>query len=191
MNTRRKFLIQAPLGLIGAVAACNGGGSSGGGEQKPPGAPKAGTPATPGAPPAFNTAPPVGPEVGVGTFAEAEKLAQVTMTDAERRMAAGSWRTSMAPLLERRTGPRKIALEPTLAPATRWEPASVAGAPAAPRADRFVRTPVDPGPLPADDADIAFAPVTRLSRWLETRALTSERLTRRAVFCPISAIRAE
>ena len=170
MNTRRQFLIQAPLGLVGAVTACKGGG--GAGEQKP------GTPTTPGAPPAFNTAPPVGPEVTAGTFAEAEKLAQVSMTDAERRMAAGSWRTSMAPLLERRTGPRKIALEPTLAPATRWEPASVAGAPAAPRADRFVPTHGDPGPLPSDDADIAFAPLTRLSRWVETRALTSERLTR-------------
>ena len=33
------------------------------------------------------------------------------------------------------------------------------------------------GPLPANDADIAFAPVTQLSRWIETRKLTSERLT--------------
>ena len=32
-------------------------------------------------------------------------------------------------------------------------------------------------PLPADDADIAFAPVTQLSRWIERKALTSERLT--------------
>ncbi|HET7458782.1 MAG TPA: amidase family protein, partial [Gemmatimonadaceae bacterium] len=176
MNTRRQFLIQAPLGLIGAVAACNGGGNTG---EQTPGTPKAGTSSTtPGAPPAFNTAPPVGPDVAVTTFAEAEKLAQVSMTDAERRMAAGSWRTSMAPLLERRAGPRKIALEPTLAPATRWEPASVAGAPAEPRADRFVRTRVDPGPLPADDAAIAYAPVTSLARWIETRALTSERLTK-------------
>ncbi|HEY6825793.1 MAG TPA: amidase, partial [Gemmatimonadaceae bacterium] len=33
------------------------------------------------------------------------------------------------------------------------------------------------GPLPTDDANIAFASVTRLSRWIEKRALTSERLT--------------
>ena len=32
-------------------------------------------------------------------------------------------------------------------------------------------------PLPANDADIAFAPVTQLSRWIEQRKLTSERLT--------------
>ena len=30
---------------------------------------------------------------------------------------------------------------------------------------------------PASDDEIAFAPVTRLSRWIETRKLTSERLT--------------
>jgi Asp-tRNA(Asn)/Glu-tRNA(Gln) amidotransferase A subunit family amidase len=36
---------------------------------------------------------------------------------------------------------------------------------------------VDPGPLPTNDADIAFAPVWRLSRWIEKRAITSERLT--------------
>ena len=33
------------------------------------------------------------------TFAEAEKLAQVAMTDAERQMAAGNWRQMMAPLV--------------------------------------------------------------------------------------------
>ncbi len=32
-------------------------------------------------------------------------------------------------------------------------------------------------PLPSSDADIAFAPVTQLSRWIESRQLTSTRLT--------------
>jgi Asp-tRNA(Asn)/Glu-tRNA(Gln) amidotransferase A subunit family amidase len=40
-----------------------------------------------------------------------------------------------------------------------------------------VRTQSDPGPLPANDEDIAFAPVTQLSRWIESRKLTSQRLT--------------
>lgn len=44
------------------------------------------------------------------TFAEAEKLMQVTMTPAERQQAADSWRQSLAPYLERRTGPRKVAI---------------------------------------------------------------------------------
>ena len=46
-----------------------------------------------------------------------------------------------------------------------------------PARDRFVAERRDPGPLPANDADIAFAPVTQLSRWIETRKLSSERLT--------------
>ncbi|MGH7669070.1 MAG: amidase, partial [Gemmatimonadaceae bacterium] len=110
MNTRRQFLIQAPIGLLGVLAACRG-------EEQHPAATNQ---ATPGAPTAFNTAPPVGPDVTPSTFAEAEKLEQVTMTAAQREMASKSWRTSMAPLLERRTGPRTIALEATLAPATVW-----------------------------------------------------------------------
>jgi Asp-tRNA(Asn)/Glu-tRNA(Gln) amidotransferase A subunit family amidase len=166
MNTRRQFLLTAPLGLAGAVAACRA-------EPQPNAASGA---ATPGAPPAFNTAPPVGPEVSAATFAEAEKLAQVTMTDAQRQMMVGSWRTSMAALLERRTGPRKLALEDTLAPASRWDPV-VAGETRGPAADRFVRSAADPSPLPASDDEIAHAPVTRLARWIETRKLTSERLT--------------
>jgi len=181
MNSRRHFLIQAPVALLGAVAACRAE------EQKPGGA--GGTTAanaTPGAPPAFNTAPPVGPEVSASTFAEAEKLVQVQETSAHREMMANSWRTSMAALLERRTGPKKIALEPTLAPATRWEPASIsqrpsgavlAGSTKRGANDRFVRTSFDPGPLPTNDSDIAYAPVTQLSRWIETRKLTSARLT--------------
>jgi Asp-tRNA(Asn)/Glu-tRNA(Gln) amidotransferase A subunit family amidase len=180
MNSRRHFLIQAPVALLGAVAACRAD------EQTPgTGGTTAGTP-TPGAPPAFNTAPPVGPEVTPATFAEAEKLVQVQMTDAQRQVMAKSWRTSMAALLERRTGPRKIALEPTLAPATRWQPASIvpqsagatlAGASATPAHEHFLRTAIDPGALPTNHTDIAYAPVTQLARWIETRKLTSTRLT--------------
>src|SRR5688572_25814855 len=113
MNTRRQFLITTPLGALGAAIAC-------GGEQQS--ATVSTAPPTPGAPPTFGTAPVSGPAVSPSTFAEAEKLVQVTMSTAEREMAAMSWRRSMAPLLERRVGPRKIALEPELAPATRWNP---------------------------------------------------------------------
>jgi Asp-tRNA(Asn)/Glu-tRNA(Gln) amidotransferase A subunit family amidase len=110
------------------------------------------------------------------TFAAAEKLAQVTMSVGEREMAAASWRRTMAGLLERRAGPRKVALDPEVAPATRWSPLLVAGR-SGPTRDAFVRSTGDVGPLPASDADIAFSPVTRLSRWIERRVLTSERLT--------------
>ncbi len=129
-----------------------------------------------GGAPTFGASPIAGPAVQASTFAEAETLAQVTMTAAEREMAAASWRQSMAPLLERRVGPRKIALDPQVAPATRWNPV-LAGEGAGPSRDRFVRSGSDAVGLPAGDADIAFAPLTRLSRWIESRQLTSERLT--------------
>jgi Asp-tRNA(Asn)/Glu-tRNA(Gln) amidotransferase A subunit family amidase len=167
VNTRRQFLIRAPLGLLGTVAACQAKSD----ERKPASGPP------PGAPPTFGTAPAVGPEVSPSTFAEAEKLAQVTMTDSERTMAATSWRTSMASMLERRTGPRKVTLESAVAPATRWNPV-LPGQTASPDGDRFIRSTDDPDQLPTSDAEIAFAPVTKLSRWIETRKLSSDRLTR-------------
>ena len=134
------------------------------------------TPATPGAPPTFGTGTGSGPAVSPATFAEAEKLMQVTMTAAERQQAADSWRRSLAPYLERRTGPRKVAIAPTDAPATLWNP-MLPGIAAGPSRDRFVRSKADGAPLPSSDDAIAFAPVTQLSRWIESRQLTSERLT--------------
>src|SRR5664279_4878786 len=90
--------------------------------------------------------------------------------------AAGNWRTSMAPLYERRTGPRKVALESTDAPWSRWDPL-LPGATQLPPQNQFARSNTDPGPVPARDEDIAFAPLTSLSRWVESRQITSERLT--------------
>jgi Asp-tRNA(Asn)/Glu-tRNA(Gln) amidotransferase A subunit family amidase len=168
MNTRRQFLITAPLGMLGAAAACRN-------AQRSAAVPAPA--ATPGAPPTFGSAPAVGPEVSPTTFAEAEKLTQVTNSAADREMAASSWRQSMAPLLERRVGPRKVALAPDVAPATRWNPV-LAGESTGPTHDTFVRSRREVVPLPASDADIAFTPVTRLARWIEEKKLTSERLTK-------------
>jgi Asp-tRNA(Asn)/Glu-tRNA(Gln) amidotransferase A subunit family amidase len=151
--------------LLGAVAACQGA------ENKSAAAPP------PGAPPTFGAAPLAGPEVSPSTFAEAEKLVQVELSRDQREMAAKSWRASMAALYERRTGPRKVGLEADVAPASRWIPLR-ADDHAATGQGSFVRTRGDPGPLPSSDAEIAFAPVTRLSRWIEAKKLTSERLTK-------------
>ena len=133
---------------------------------------------TPGAPPAFGTAPAAGPEVSLATFAEAEKLVQAPLSDKDRAQAAGNWRQSMAALYERRVGPRKVVIEDAMAPYSQWNPV-LPGQSHGPTRDIFVRThAATVPPLPATDAEIAFAPVTLLSRWIETRALTSERLTR-------------
>jgi Asp-tRNA(Asn)/Glu-tRNA(Gln) amidotransferase A subunit family amidase len=167
VNTRRQFLIRAPLGLLAAAEACRG--------RDAQTAQPSSTIATPGAPPTFGAAPVTGPVVTPTTFAEAEKLVQVEMRDDERAMAAANWRQSMAALIERRVGPRKIAFEATDVPATQWNPALRPGF--APKVlDRFVRTADDNVPLPTADADIAYAPVHHLSRWIERRQLTAERL---------------
>ena len=166
MKLRRAFLVKAPLGLLAVATASRSG--------QPPAPP-------PGAPPTFGATAPVGPQVTPATFAEAEKLVQVAMTPAQRAMAADSWRVSMASMQERRSGPRKLALAPSLAPASQFDPvlaATGAGAGTSLRRERFVRSADTAGALPARDEDIAFAPVTRLSRWIASRALSSERLTR-------------
>jgi Asp-tRNA(Asn)/Glu-tRNA(Gln) amidotransferase A subunit family amidase len=165
-KSRREFLTQTSLGLLAAAA-----GYRANGQQS--------SALPPGAPPAFGTGPAVGPEVSAATFAEAEKLVQTEMSAAHRAMAAASWRKTMAGLYERRTGPRKITLESTLAPATRWNPVlpDVVLKDSS-KHDIFIRSDADPGPLPSRDEDIAFASVTRLSRWIERRQLTSDRLTR-------------
>jgi Asp-tRNA(Asn)/Glu-tRNA(Gln) amidotransferase A subunit family amidase len=165
--SRREFLTYSAVGLLGATipVAAQAPAAAGQNPDLPPGAPSA-----------FGTSPPVGPEVSPKTFAEAEKLVQVEMTAADRATAAGNWRMQMAPLYEMRTGPRKIALEPTLAPATQWNPV-LSGMSAIKTGHSFERSPDGLAPLPANEVDIAFAPVWQLSRWIEGRKLTSTRLT--------------
>ena len=172
-NTRRRFLNKASAALAATLAAC----------RKP--ATTTGTPA-PGTPPAFGVAPEVGPPVSPATFAEAEKLAQFPLTPAQRETAASIWRRMAAPLYERRTGPKKFIPPATLAPATLWNPLSVAPFTPAPATAatvvsnraRFIRSAAPNTPLPAADSEIAFAPVSQLSHWLQSRQLTSARLTK-------------
>ena len=165
MKTRREFLAQAPLGLLGAVVAGSAVAQVGAASAPPPGSPGA-----------FNTAPPTGPALTPATFAEAEKLQQVTLTAAQRAMAASSWPTAMAGLLERRVGPKKVVLADDLAPATVWNP-TLTGQRAGPTRDHFARASADAMPLPARDEDIAFAPLGAQSRWIASRQLSATRLT--------------
>jgi Asp-tRNA(Asn)/Glu-tRNA(Gln) amidotransferase A subunit family amidase len=168
-TSRRQFLAESSLtlfgtGVVSAAMAQN------------PTQTSSPTTGTPGAPPAFGTAPAVGPEVTPATFAEAEKLVQFPLFEKDREEAAGNWRQSMAALYERRTGPRAVPIPDSVAPYSNWNPV-LPGQSHGPTADVFIRSTFDPGPLPTTDTDIAFAPVTHLSRWIETRKLTSERLT--------------
>jgi Asp-tRNA(Asn)/Glu-tRNA(Gln) amidotransferase A subunit family amidase len=171
-KTRREFLAEAAVGLAGVAAGAAG--ALPVEAQDPVQQP---TPAQlpAGAPPAFGTGQGMGPEVSAATFTEAEKLAQVELSKPHLQMAASSWRGNLSFTYERRTGPRKVALPASVAPYSSWNPA-LPGMTIGPKENRFVRTRTAP-PLPKDDEAIAFSPVAHLSRWIETKQITSERLT--------------
>jgi len=167
-RSRREFLTKSSLGLMGAALAAK----TAGAKQTP--APQ--TPATPGAPPAFGTSAPVGPVVSVDTFREAEKLVQIEMTPHDLTQAASNWQQSMAAVYERRTGPRKLAIEDTIPPATVWNP-TLPGTTSGPATNHF-----DPGPIMlggiGKDEDLAFASVFELAARIRTKQITSEQLTK-------------
>ncbi len=158
--SRRKFLANGSLGLMGAAMAAT----------------KSDAQQTPGAPPAFGTSPATGPAVSPETFAEAEKLVQIEMTPKDRAQAASNWAKSLASVYERRTGPRRVMLEEATAPATTWNP-SLSGFGVGPARDYFAASVQSEAKLPEREEDIAFSTVARLSGWIRTRQITSKRLT--------------
>ena len=176
-HSRRQFLVSSTLASLSAAAL--GQATSSTPPQQAP------NPGTPGATPVLGAAPATGPEVTPQDFASAEKLMQVQMSAAERAEAAGNWRTSMAGVVERRVGPRKIALGEADVPATVWNPVAMRIASSAPAGSsaatdaslKFVSNGENASP-PVDDAALAFSRVLDLSRWIRERKLTSERLTR-------------
>ena len=176
-RSRRDFLAKGSMGLMAAAMA-----TKTGAQTPQPGGPQ--IPSVPGAPGAFGTSSATGPEVSVETFVQAEKLVQVEMSAKDLAEAAGNWRQSMAAVLERRVGPRKVAIGYDVAPATVWNPlmpktqgvAAVVGVHRAPH-HAGVLSLLEPG-LPSSDEDIAYAPVSSLSFWIYTKKLTSERLTK-------------
>jgi Asp-tRNA(Asn)/Glu-tRNA(Gln) amidotransferase A subunit family amidase len=171
-KSRREFLVQSSLTLLAAAATplVQTSASDTVAPQNP-------TDQVPGEPSAFGTATPVGPAVNAKTFAQAEKLVQVELTPPDLEQAARTWSSDMAPLYERRTGPRKIALPSNLAPYSCCNPV-LPGEFSGPQRNQFIPSKIDPGPLPAKDDDIAFASLTHLSLWIQSRQLSSERLTR-------------
>jgi Asp-tRNA(Asn)/Glu-tRNA(Gln) amidotransferase A subunit family amidase len=169
-KSRRDFLTQTSLGVLATLAATRHASAS---AEEVPASPSS---APPGAPSAFATAPPAGPEVSASTFAAAEKLARIELSAGELKQAAGTWRVAMAPLYERRTGPKKVQLAANVPPASGWNP-RLPGVAQPELHSRFVRAEAASAPLPKRDEDIAFASVAQLSRWIEKRQLTSERLT--------------
>ena len=135
-QSRRRFLARTTAGLVGAAAVARRVAAAPDPKVTPPPA---------GMPTVYGTAPPVGPEITPATVVEAQKLVRIEFTGADQAQIAESWARMMAGSMERRTGPRKLALEDTLAPATLWNP-MLAGRRAGPTRDRFVAQRDEPGP---------------------------------------------
>jgi Asp-tRNA(Asn)/Glu-tRNA(Gln) amidotransferase A subunit family amidase len=107
------------------------------------------------------------------TIAAAETLAGVRFTPAQREMMSKTIGEQIAMFGSRqKLGP----LPNTLSPALRFDP-RLPGMVFDIKARRSVWSDVDAGLVPDNDDDIAFAPATRLSRWVQSGKLSSERLT--------------
>jgi len=161
-ESRRRFLVTS--GAAAAAATVFGHGASAPAASEAPAvAPGQDETPAPDAPP--------GPEITRGTIAEAEKLAGVEYTDAERDQIAASIEGHVRQLRAR----DDMSLPNGLAPAQVFDPRLPDMI--LPRPGPAVWSEKDPGRLPADEVDIAFAPVTQLSQWIARGDLTSTRLT--------------
>jgi len=119
--------------------------------------------------------PPLHERLGITpeTIEHAEKLTAVEFTPEERLMMLRSVAEEAEGFRERRV----FALSNPLAPAMSFDP-RLPGVAYDAGDGRVVRSNVDPGSAPAGGGDIAYAPLTQLSRWIERGDLTSEKLTR-------------
>ena len=138
----------------------------------------AGFPAVAGArQPDSQAAPPAAPDAPAGpisteTLRAAERLFAVEYTDAERQQVV----IELDDWIERTTRLRTTPLPNTLAPACVFDP-RLPGQALREQSAGLARSAARAGPLPADDAAIAYAPVWKLSRWIASGALSSRRLT--------------
>lgn len=119
-------------------------------------------------------------EISGDTIREAQRLIGLEFDEGEREEIARGYERTVGAFRAR----RQIPLENDLAPAHVFDARLSAGRGEAPVRQgealggvQMRRSEGAPA-LPDLDEDIAFAPVAHLSRWIESRAITSERLTR-------------
>lgn len=157
--SRRNLLVTATALVAGCATTRDGAAP----EQLPAGAPKA---------PANGVKV---PPVSASDVAAAEKLVDVHYTQAEREQIAATFEDMLSIVRAR----RQATFENHELPATRFDPRIFGSS--APSAERFVPSAPPSGPVPTNEEDLAFAPVTALSHWLRERKITSEQLTRLAL----------
>ncbi len=114
------------------------------------------------------------PPLSVAMLAAAEGVAGLRFTPEERALMLDGVARQREQYRERR---RQVPLPNSAAPGLIFRPIP-AGQDLPTQADEIRLAEAAPVPLPGDDASIAFAPVTQLSRWIRDGQLSSERLTR-------------
>ena len=112
--------------------------------------------------------------IDLNSIREAEKLARLDFDDSERRLILSSLTKTLEQLDDRRTSILSYELSPAFVCAV----SAIQSRKASGREpDEIVRSPAAKAALPEADEDIAFTPVSQLSRWIESGTLTSRRLT--------------
>jgi Asp-tRNA(Asn)/Glu-tRNA(Gln) amidotransferase A subunit family amidase len=121
-----------------------------------------------------------GKKINTEDIASAQKIAGLKFTLKERKMMLGDLRENA----ESYAKIREVEIANSVAPAIRFDPIIPGMSPSeqesAPREDREDETspPQTPIERPADLEDLAFAPVTELSRLIRDRKVTSTELTK-------------
>ncbi len=107
-------------------------------------------------------------------IASAEKLGGVTFTNVEREMMASTIESQLEAIQQLRA----IDKPNELAPALTFDPRLPGIAYETGLGENSLATsPVPERPLPSDEDDIAFAPVSQLAAWIKTRLISSRALT--------------
>src|SRR5690242_7222259 len=163
-KSRRRFLAEGALALAGVAAATSGEARGAADAGTRPAAPAPAAGAQTGAPPA----------VTPDDFAHAERLERVTLTPAQRAMAAQSWEFNVGPFFSRRDFP--LGDEQ---PGMVWNPV-LRGTGRMPKRNRIVRSSWTPR-KPSGNEELAFAPVHVLARWMQARQVSSVQLTELAL----------
>jgi Asp-tRNA(Asn)/Glu-tRNA(Gln) amidotransferase A subunit family amidase len=110
------------------------------------------------------------PAIQLSAIEAAERLAQLVYTAEERALMLDTMDAQLRHAVARRT----VSLPMDLGPASRFDPRLPGFSP--PDPGRLVVPPAT-APLPEQDEDIAFAPVSALSAWIRSGALSCLRLT--------------
>ena len=109
--------------------------------------------------------------VSIADIESAERLVGIAYTAAERDQMVGNLEGQIASAIAR----RKLRFDNSTPTASRFDPRLPNFRMPAQGSPRFSRIPVRP--LPADEADIAFASIGELAAWISVGALASRRLT--------------